>query len=147
MEIQTLKLIINEDDLNSLLPQILPDDVPIEDLRIELVPEGVIVRGEYPTLLLKMPFETLWLLTTVEGRLCATLASVKVSGVGGGMLRGVLMKMIRDGTAQEEGLEVHEASLTLDIEKLLSAKGLPLRVHLTAVQCGLHNLTIEAGTA
>jgi hypothetical protein len=145
MEIQTLKLFLAEEEINNLLPRVLPADVPIEDFRIQLMPEGVVVRGEYPTMLLKVPFETLWEVSAVNGRLRATLASVKVAGLAAGMLRGVLLKMIRDVAAQEAGVQVQDESVTVDVERILAAQGVELRVHITAVRSSLHSLVIEAG--
>ena len=40
MEIQALRLIITEDDLNALVQEHLPADSPVENLHIRLAPEG-----------------------------------------------------------------------------------------------------------
>jgi hypothetical protein len=145
MEIQALKLFVTEDEINDLLAKFLPPDLPIQELSVRLTPEGVVVQGVYPTLLVKMAFETLWEITAAGTEVEARLANVKVAGLPAGKLRGLLVKMIRDVTASEPGLRVQDESLCVDIEEALRAKGVPLQVHFTGVRCSLKSLVLEAG--
>ena len=80
MHIQTLKLLVTEQDLNDLVARHLPDDQPLENLTIRLGPEGVTVAGEYP-LFVRVAFETLWELGTQGGKAVARLASLKAMGL------------------------------------------------------------------
>jgi hypothetical protein len=147
MEIQALKLFVTEDEINDLLAKYLPPDLPVQDLRVRLTPEGVVVQGIYPTLLVKMAFETLWEITAAGPEVEARLANVRVAGLPAGKLRGLLVKLIRDAAAREPGVRVRDESLSVDVEEALRAKGLPLRVNFTAVRCSLNSLVLEAGPA
>ena len=60
MHIHTLKLSITDEEINALLAELPQGDSSIENLRVRLTPEGIVVLGDYPTMLLKMAFETLW---------------------------------------------------------------------------------------
>jgi hypothetical protein len=145
MEIQALKLFVTEDEINDLLEKFLPPDLPIQELSVRLTPEGVVVQGVYPSLLVKMAFETLWEITAAGTELNARLANVKVAGLPAGKLRGLLIKMIRDAIASEPGLSVQDNALRVDVEEALRAKSLPLQVSFTGVRCSLNSLVLEAG--
>jgi hypothetical protein len=145
MEIQALKLFVTEEEINDLLTKFLPPDLPVQDLVVRLTPDGVVVQGVYPTLLVKMAFETLWEVTAAGPEVEARLANVKVAGLPAGKLRGLLVKMIRDAAAPEPGVRVQDESLRVDLEEALRAKGLPLQVNFTAVRCSLKSLVLEAG--
>jgi hypothetical protein len=145
MEILALKLFLTEGEINGLIQKFLPEPGAVENLRVRLTPEGVVVQGDYPTLLVKMAFETLWEVGVAAGEVEARLTSVKVAGLPAGMLRGVLLKVLRDVTAGEAGLEVQDETVRVNVEEMLWAKGLPVRVRLTAVRCSIGTLVIEAG--
>jgi hypothetical protein len=145
MEIQALRLLVGEDEINKALPRLIPPDAGIENLRIRLVPEGLVVQGEYPTFMLRMSFETLWEVAAEAGRVRARLSTVKVAGLPATLLRGVLLKVIRDATAQQPGIVVQEDSITVEPAPLLKAKEIPVTLYLTAVRPGLGHLFIEAG--
>jgi hypothetical protein len=146
MEIQSLRVLIRDDEINQYLPQVVPPDAPVEKLRVHLTPAGVVVQGEYPALFMKMSFETLWETTVSAGQVQARLANVKVAGLPAGLLRGVLLKVIRDVTAQVPGVTVKDESVFLDVGQALLAKQVPLTVYLTAVRLGEGHIVIEAGT-
>ena len=61
------------------------------------------------------------------------------------MLRGVLLKTIRDMTADEPGFRVADESIHLDLARHTKAQKVGLRVNLTEVRCSSGGLTIEAG--
>jgi hypothetical protein len=146
MEILALKLFVPEDDVNRLLAEHVPKDVPVRKLNVRLTPEGVRVAGEYPTVFMSVAFETLWKLAVVAGRLDVQLGDLKVSGFPAAMLRGVIFKMLKESAPREPGLSVEGESLQIDLEQFLAAKGLPLKVNLRDVVCSVGNLVIEAGT-
>ena len=146
MEIQALKLSVPEDAVNRLLAEHLPKDVPVQKLAVRLTPEGVRVQGEYPTVFMKVAFESLWTLGVTAGQLEARLADVKVSGIPATMLRGVIFKVLKENVPNEPGISVEGETLRVDVDRALAAKGLPLKVNLRGVVCGAGNLLIEAGT-
>jgi hypothetical protein len=145
MEIHTLRLSVGEEELNELAQELSNGKSAVENLRVRLTPEGIVVLGDYPAMLMKMAFETLWEVSGMGSIVCVRLASVKVSGVPAGMLRGVLLKTIRDLLAHESGVRVEDDVIHVDLSKHVALQKLRLRIHLTAVRCALGNLTIEAG--
>jgi hypothetical protein len=145
MEIQTLKLFVTEAELNALAAKAVPDTEAIENLRIRLTPEGVLVQGEYPTFLLKVAFETQWELTADGAELRAHLTSVKVAGLPAGLLKGALLKMLRDSFSEAAGVRVLDEAVLFNVEAIATARGVPLRVNLTAVRPSFATLILEAG--
>lgn len=147
MEIQTLRLAVTEQELNELVAEAPSGKNAVENLRVRLTPEGIVVLGDYPTMFMKMAFETLWEVKGLGSIVEARLASVKVSGLPAGMLRGVLIKTLRDLLATEPGVTVTNESIRFDLSQHTMLQRLRLRVHLTAVRCTPENLVIEAGSA
>jgi hypothetical protein len=144
MEILGLKLFVTEEEANDLAKKHLPNAGAIENLRIRLTPEGVVVSGEYPALRLKVGFETLWELSVAGPEVRARLAAVKVAGFPAGILKGALLKMAREAVAQEAGLRVDDESVSLDVEEAARAQGVPVRVRFSAVRCSIAGLVLEA---
>ncbi|MGH7171569.1 MAG: hypothetical protein ACRELG_14935 [Gemmataceae bacterium] len=147
MEIHTLKLSVTEQELNELVSQAPSGKNAVENLRVRLTPEGIVVLGDYPAMFMKMAFETLWEVKGIGSIVEARLASVKVSGLPAGMLRGVLIKTLRDLLAKEPGVRVTDESIRVDLSTHTALQRLRLRVHLTEVRCTSGNLVIEAGPA
>jgi hypothetical protein len=147
MEIQTLKLFLTEDEVNDLVRRFAPDTGSIENLRIRLTPEGVLVQGEYPTMVLRVRFETLWEPRGEGPEVVARLASVRVSGIPAKLLRGALLKVIRDLVGQEIGVRVADDGVRVHLEEIARAHGLPLRINVTAVRCSIATMVLEAGRA
>lgn len=145
MHIHALKLSVTEQELNELVAALPSAKNSVQNLRVRLTSEGVIVLGEYPTLLMKMAFETLWEVKGVGSIVEARLAEVKVAGLPAAMLRAVLLKTLRDLLAREPGVRVAEESIHVDLGKHTAIQKLRLNIHLTAVQCSPGNLLIEAG--
>jgi hypothetical protein len=145
MEIHTLKLSVGEDEINALLAENPSEGGTVENLRVRLTPEGIVILGDYPTMFMKVGFETLWEVRAAGGLVEARLATVKVSGLPARLLRGVLLKTIRDLIADKPGLEVENEFLRMDLGKLSASRQFPLRVNLTGVKCGPGRLVIEAG--
>ncbi len=146
MEIQSLKLFVPEDAVNRLIAEHLPKDVPVKKLNVRLTPEGVRVQGEYPTVFMSVGFETLWSLAVAGGQLETRLADIKVSGFPATMLRGVIFKVLKESSPREPGLAVDGEAVRIDPERLLAAKGLPLKINLRGIQCREGSLIVEAGT-
>jgi hypothetical protein len=146
MEVQALKLLVTEDEVNELIKRHLTDTGSIENLRVRLTPEGVVVQGEYPTFLMKMAFETVWELTAVGPELQARLAALRVKGLPAGLLKGVLMGMIRDTLAGLPGVQVQDDAVCIHAVEAALAHTIPLRVCFTAVRCSIGALVLEAKT-
>jgi hypothetical protein len=147
MEIQALKLFLTEDEANELVAQVLPDSDPIEELRLRLTPDGVIVQGVYPAMMFKTSFETLWHLSPAGPELVARLVHVKMAGFPAGMLKGVLLRMVRDAVQAQPWVRVQDEVVRVHVEEAARAQGIPLRVRFTAVRCSVASLVLEAGAA
>jgi hypothetical protein len=145
MHIHALKLSVTEQELNELVTELASGEYPVQNLRVRLTSEGVVVFGEYPTMLMRMAFETLWEVKGIGSIVEARLASVKVSGLPAGMLRAVLLKTLRDLLVSEPGVRVADESIHVDLSKHTAIQKLRLSIHLTEVRCGPGKLVIEAG--
>jgi hypothetical protein len=147
MHIHALKLSVTEQELNELVTDLSSGKNPVQNLRLRLTSEGIVVLGEYPTMLMRMAFETLWEVKGIGSIVEARLASVKVSGLPASMLRAVLLKTLRDLLAPEPGVRVADESIHVDLSKHTAVQKLRLNIHLTEVRCGPGKLVIEAGAA
>lgn len=147
MEIHTLKVSITEQELNELAAAAPSSNSSVENLVVRLTPEGILVTGTYPVMFMKVGFETLWEVTGAGSIVEARLASIKVSGLPAGKLRGVLVKTLRDLLAREPGVQVTEEAIRVDLSQLTALQKLQFRVHLTGVHCAPGQLVIEAGPA
>jgi hypothetical protein len=145
MQIQALTLSVTEQELNELVASLPLGKNNIQNLRIQLTSDGIVVSGEYPALLMKMAFETLWEVKGVGSIVEARLASAKIAGLPIAMLRSVLLKTLRDLLAQEPSVRVVDDAIQVDLSKHAAIQKLRLGIHLTAVQCRPGNLVIEAG--
>lgn len=145
MQIHALKLSVTEEELNELVTELASGNAPVQNLRVRLTPEGIVVLGEYPAMLMRMAFETLWEVKGIGSIVEARLVSVKVSGLPAAMLRAVLLKTLRDLLATEPGVRVVEESIYVDLSKHTAIQKLHLRIHLLEVRCDPGNLVIEAG--
>ncbi|MCI0456362.1 MAG: hypothetical protein L0Z62_05220 [Gemmataceae bacterium] len=146
MDILALRATISEQALNDLAARHLPPDFPVEELRLQVSPEGLLIQGEYP-LLVKVRFETLWELSVLEGKVLARLVSLRTLGLPMGPLKGVVMSVIASAAQKETWLAVDGDAIMVDIEQLLAREGLKARLNLTAIRCEGGVLLVEAGTA
>jgi hypothetical protein len=147
MEIQSFKLFVTDDDLAALTAKMLRDHHDsIEELKVRLTPEGVVLQGEYPTTFFKVPFETVWQFRAAGPMVQLSLSSVKVAGLPGGILRGALMKMVRDAVSGEKGIEVRDETISIHVADVARAQGVELRVHFTAVRMSIGSAVLEAGS-
>jgi hypothetical protein len=136
---------VTEQELNELVAALPSGKNNVENLRVQLTSEGVVVLGEYPTMLMKMAFETLWEVKGVGTIVEARLAALKVAGLPAAMLRAVLLKTLHDLLSQEPGVRVVEESIHIDLSRHTAIQKLQLNIHLTAVRCDPGKLLIEAG--
>jgi hypothetical protein len=145
MEIQSLRVLLAEQDVNQLLTDHLPKEYAIENPRVSISPEGVLFSGEYPTIFVKVPFETLWETAVVNGLLVARLTAIKVSGVPASMFRNVLMDVIQEAVAREAGVHLEDEAIHINLEEAARARKVPLRMELKRVEHSSGVLIIEAG--
>jgi len=146
MEIQSLKVLVTDADLAALLKEAMSNHDSIEGLEARLTPEGALLRGEYPTGFgLKVPFETVWQLVPAGPVLQVQLASVKVAGVPAGLLRGALIRMVRDAVEGQPGLSVQDEAVVIDVAAAARRYGVAVRVAFTAVRMSFGAMVVEAG--
>lgn len=146
MEIQALRLAVSDMDLRTLAAELIPEPDGIEKMTYRVTAEGVRVGGEYATGFgFKVPFETLWALTPAGPCLRIQLAAIQVGGIPGGILRGALLRMIRDALAGHDGLRMEGEAIVVDVAAIACRNGLPLQIHLTQVQGTPGLLLLEAG--
>lgn len=145
MEIQSLKLLVTDQDLNELAARHLPADQPVEELRLRVSPEGLHVSGEYP-LFLRVSFETQWELGVRAGNVTARLRHFKALGLPVPVFKSVLFKILRDAVAKEEWLEfADDETIVVQVDRLLAREGVPLRTNLQRIRCQDQRLVVEAG--
>ena len=147
MEIQVLKILITEQEVNELARRGLQNgQAPVRDVYVRFSPAGIMIQGTYQGFM-RMPFETLWEVSVRTGKIVATLTDVKFVGFGAAMFRSVLMRSISDAIQAEDALEVGEDCLRLDLDRLLTLRGFPARTNLTLVRCEHGTFHIEANAA
>jgi hypothetical protein len=146
MELQSLKLLITDDDLMHLAALHLPKEAPAEDLRVGVTEEGVVVSGSYPLLVLKVTFETVWSLLVVDGQAEARLTSLRVAGLPAGKFKGLVLNMLRDELDHKPGITIVEEGVRLDVDAIARREGIPLRLNLKALRCEPGRITVLAGS-
>lgn len=143
MEIQSLRLLATEEDLNGLIAERVPRMKKIRDLRVKVLPEGISITGSYQTLI-EISFEALWEVFIHEGKIAARLQRLKSGGLGMGLLKGYLLAAISSATNM---IEIQGETLLFDLDVLLKERGIPLRTNLCSVRCSDGSLMIESGRA
>jgi hypothetical protein len=143
MEIQALKLLITDQDLNELLDRYLPADSSLENLQIGIAPEGVYIRGEYP-LLVRVGFETLWELEAQAGKVHARLAGLKAMGLPATVFKNAVLKAIEEAVQNENWLAFQNDTMMIDVDRLLTEKGIKARTNLNNVCCLPGEVIIES---
>jgi hypothetical protein len=143
MEIQSLKVLITEQDLNSWVAQSLPKDQPVEDLQIRLVPEGLVVSGVYP-LFVNVSFESHWELAVRDGLVTAKLSRAKALGLPVTVFRSVVTRALAEAVGHAKWLRIDDDTVVLDVDALLAENGVTARTNLTAVRCQSAALIVEA---
>ncbi len=82
MELLALRLLLTEEDINTLVTQHLGADQSVRELRVRLTPEGVHVTGAYALAFFNVRFDTRWVLSVWGREVAATLADLRVAGAG-----------------------------------------------------------------
>jgi hypothetical protein len=146
MEIQALRAVIPEAMLTRIAAEAIPPDVKVTDVQVHLKPEGASVTGSYH-MFFAVPFETLWELSVRDGKILARLANVKVAKLGAGMVKGVILGALSDAAAKLDGVQLEGDTLTVDVDRILTSHGYPVRTNLKSVQCQAGSLLIESAVS
>jgi hypothetical protein len=144
MEIHSLHVLLTEQDLNELARKHIPKDVPVDDVRLRLSPEGIHVSGVYP-FFINVNFETIWHVAAEQGKAVARLTKFRAMGVPGNIFKSAIMKVIEDLAKKERWLRIAGDQIIADPDQALAQYAVAGKTHLKSiiVQTGL--LVIEAG--
>jgi hypothetical protein len=145
MDIQELRVRIAEDEANTLLQERLPANAEVKDLRVQLNPDGVHVQGKYSGMLVPISFDMLWEVEVAGGEILARLARLSVAGLPAGKLRGVLLNVLADNVAGQPGVVFNQDTIHIDINAILQAQDVPVRLRPRAIRCDQGSLIFEAG--
>ena len=140
MEIQSLRIVATEADVNDLAAKLFPAKGNVRDVRINLAPPGIRVTGKYQTVI-GIPFETLWEISILDGRIAARLRKLKAGALSLGLAKGYVLDAIADTVGM---VELRDESLLFDLDAFLCEKGMPLRTNLSSVRCDTGHLIIES---
>lgn len=140
MEIRALRLVVTEADLNELTRKFFAWPEAVRDPHITIVPEGILVRGTYQTIV-GIPFQLRWRVSVTAGRINGQLETLKAGPISLGLLKRFFVDAIAGATG---ALEVRDETLVLDIDGLLQEQGWPLRMNLASITCDYGRLTIES---
>jgi hypothetical protein len=144
MEIHSLHVLVTEQDLNELAKKYMPKDLPVDDVRLRLSPEGMHVSGVYP-FFINVKFETIWHLGVEQGKAMAQLTKFRAMGVPGNIFKSAIMKMVEDVARKEPWMRVAGDQLFVDLDQFCAQYAVAAKTHLKSiiVQTGL--VVIEAG--
>jgi len=143
MEVRALTLHIADADLNSLVAKLLPPDSPLEDVSLQVRPEGVCVKGVYP-LLVNVSFECWWVIGETNGKVSANLSKLKAFGMPAMVFKSAVLKALHELSARDNWFEVKGEEVYLDIEYLLGRYACQTRLNLRSVMCGDGVMVVEA---
>lgn len=142
MEIQALRLVIEDADLTALAAAAGDDDV--RDLRAAFTTGGLEVTGRYRTLLMSVPFTTVWALSASGTILSAKLTAVKVAGLPAGVLKSALLGRIGVALSSVPGALVSGDDLIFDPAVAARAKGIDLKLRFDGAYCAAGKCVIES---
>jgi hypothetical protein len=154
MEIQALRLLLTEHDLQRLAVEGAGADGVIRGVQVRIAPEGVYVSGVYPTSFLDVPFVTHWQLSVRGGVLAARLAGIQTGNGDGGLdvfgllgpgaVRGTIMNVVARAVQGDDSFRVHGETVFVDPDRLAARRGWPLRANLSTICCHVGGLVIES---
>ena len=141
MEVEFLRFIATDDDLNRVLSRLLSPPSRLRNLAIEVIPDGLLLAGIYETIL-SLPFKCLWKLSVVDRKIVAELSDIKCVGIRLNLLkRYVLNALISNCNI----VELRGESVFIDLDRLLEGMIVPIRTNLSSVCCEAGQLVIECG--
>jgi hypothetical protein len=141
MEIQLLKLSVNDLDLNRLASQTLVWPDAIRNVHFAVVPEGVRVTGVYQQFI-GISFQMLWQLSVSEGKVIGRIEQVRAGFLSVGFFKEYLLKLIAAAT----NIAIRDGMLVFDVDAILADKGWPVRLNLSSIRCTLGHLILESRT-
>jgi hypothetical protein len=139
MEIESIRLLITEPELNALAARLANHNDAMHGLRIQLSPQGIQIAGTY-NMMISLPFESLWQISVSEGKLRARLADLRTAGLPMGVFKTPLLRSI---AAKTSCLRADGDAVLLDLDILLKDRAGSIRTHLSAVRCAQGTLTVE----
>jgi hypothetical protein len=139
MEIELLKLTMNDADLNHLASQSFVWPEAIRNVRFVITPIGVRVTGVYQQFV-GIPFQMLWHLSVFEGKVIGRIEAVKAGFISIGFIKKYLLNLLAAAT----NIEIRDGMLVFDVDAVLADKGWPMRANLSSVRCTLGSLIIES---
>ena len=140
MEIQALRVLITEEELNDWLSKLPRLPGRIRHLEVKLFPEGISVRGTYQWGI-RISFETLWEALICEAKPAARLRKFAAGGLGFGWAKAYVLEAI---ASQIHWSRLEGDMLLFEFDPLLRAKGIDIRPNLRTIQCGHGHLVIES---
>ncbi len=133
---------VTDADANAILARHVPKDAGIEKLAVHFNPDGAIVSGVYPTMMMNIAFESTWTFAATAGKVEARLKSLNVAGFSASKFKGLVLKMMKDTLASEPGLVFGEDVIAVDVEQVLRHEGFAVVCNLQALQCEEGSLLI-----
>lgn len=143
MEIDTLRIVFTEEDLNDITRKVLLEGQPVEDVVIRVSPEGFRVTGSYP-LFITVRFEMLWQIRVENEWIVLTLDRFKAMGVPASIFKSAVLKFFEDVASKEPGIAIDEDSIRVQPDRLIEKYACRARTHLKAIQCLDGVVAIEA---
>jgi hypothetical protein len=141
VEIESLRFIVTEDDLNRLLSTLLTPPSKLRDLSIEVIPDGLLLAGIYETIL-PLPFKCFWRISVFDGKIVAELSDVRCVGIRLSLLKPYVLNAL---VSNCNILELRGGGVCLELDRLLAQMIVPIRTNLTSVRCAAGQLVIECG--
>ncbi len=138
MEIQLLKLSVNDADLNQLANKIFSWPEAIRNVRFAVVPEGIRVTGTYQRFV-AIPFHVLWQVSVTDGKVICRIERLKAGFLSLGFLKPYLLNTVAAAT----GFAIYDELLILDVDALLADTSWPVRVNLSSIGFNYGSLVLE----
>ena len=139
MEIQLLKMSVDDADLNEMAFQAFVWPDPIRDVHFTVKPEGVRVAGVYQHFV-GIPFQMLWQISVSDGKLVACIERVTAGFFNVGFIKNYLLKFIAAATNSV----IRDGMLVFDVDALIADKVWPVRLNFTSIRCTLGSLILES---
>lgn len=140
MEVEALKLLIAEEDINALLSKFLRAKRKVAEVRVEVLSEGIKVSGIYQAIV-RVPFETLWSISICGGKIAVCLVKMTAGKLGISFGKETLLKTL---ASRNHAIKVEGETILFDVDLVLAQKGIPLRTNLAEVHCRRGHLIIES---
>ncbi len=144
MELNALELVLTDADLAALIEKHAPADLPIEDLKVTLRPEGVCVQGAYP-MLVRVNFECLWTVAIAAGKVRCSIAKLKAMGMPAMVFKSAVLKVLEGVAKDEFWIAIDGEQVVLDPEFLLARYLAPGHLNLKGIALGDGTATVTAG--